>query len=158
MKPEVCCDQVSTEALLPFLLELLSENKAINMRVTGNSMMPLWRDRVDSVILKKPDTIKNLDVVLYVQDGGKAILHRIVKCRKEGYYIVGDNQMDIDGPIRPNQIKAVVTDFWRSGRLYSCKQWWCRFYAFVWGHCLMFRPVLLPLVRIGKCFVKRMKR
>ncbi|MBE7040990.1 MAG: hypothetical protein E7400_03380 [Ruminococcaceae bacterium] len=157
MKPKASFEQVSTEALLPFLLELLSENKAVNMTVTGNSMMPLWRDRVDSVILKKPDRIKNLDVVLYVQDNGQAILHRIIKCRKEGYYIVGDNQIDVDGPIRADQIKAVVTDFWRSGKLYSCRLWWCRLYAFVWGHGRAIRPVLLPLTRLGKGIVKRMK-
>ncbi len=157
MKPKASYEQVSTEALLPFLLELLSENKTINMTVTGNSMMPLWRDRIDSVVLKKPDTIKNLDVVLYVQDSGQAILHRIVKCRKEGYYIVGDNQTDVDGPIRPDQIKAVVTDFWRNGKLYSCKCLWCRFYSFVWGHGRILRPMLLPFVCLGKSIVKRMK-
>lgn len=157
MKPEASCEQIPTEVLLPFLLELLSENKAINMTVTGDSMMPLWRDRCDSVILKKPDKIKKFDVVLYVQDGGQAILHRIVKCKKDGYYIVGDNQTDVDGPIRAEQIKAVVTDFWRSGKKYSCKLWWCRLYGFVWGHCLTIRPALLPFVRLGKRFVKRMK-
>lgn len=155
MKPEASFQSVSTEALLPFLLELLSEGKSVNMTVTGNSMWPLFRHGKDSVVLSLPQRLRKFDVVLYVQESGKAILHRIVKCGKEGYMIVGDNQTELDGPIAPEQIKAVVTSFWRSGREYSLNLWWCRLYGFVWGHCRHIRPALIPLVEIGKRIVKK---
>ncbi len=157
MKPEASFQSVSTEALLPFLLELLSEGKSVNMTVTGNSMLPLFRHGMDSVVLALPQKLRKFDIVLYVQESGKVILHRIVKCGKEGYMIVGDNQTELDGPIAPEQIKAVVTSFWRSGREYSVKLWWCRLYGFIWGHCRLIRPVLIPFVRFGKNIVRKMR-
>ena len=72
--------------------------------------------------------------------------------------IVGDNQIALDGPIKPSQIKAVVPGFYRNGRYISCKTWWCRVYAFVWGYGRLFRRLLLPLVRFGGRIVKRMER
>ena len=157
MKPEASLQQVSAEALLPFLIELLSEGKTVNMTVTGNSMLPLFRSGIDSVILARPETIRKFDIVLYVQTSGKAILHRVVKCRRTGYMIVGDNQIELDGPIDRHQIKAVVTGFCRGGKVYSAKIWWSRLYGFVWGHGRLVRPLLLPLVRLGKYIVRRTK-
>lgn len=157
MKPNTSCEQVPTEFLLPFLEELLNEGKSVNMTVTGNSMMPLLRDRVDSVVLVRPEKIRKFDIVLYVQENGKAILHRIVKCRHAGYMIVGDNQFALDGPIGRNQIKATVPGFYRDGRYISCRTWWCRLYAFVWGYGRIFRRPLLPLVRFLGRIVKRME-
>lgn len=157
MKPEASFQTVSTEALLPFLLELLSEGKSVNMTVTGYSMMPLFRHGRDSVVLKLPEKLRKYDIVLYVQEDGKAILHRIVKCGKKGYMIVGDNQMELDGPIAPEQIKAVVTSFYHGGKEYSVTVWWYRLYSFIWGYCRLLRPLLLPFVRLGEKVIRKMR-
>ena len=158
MKPDVSHKQIPTEILLPFLKELLQNGKSVNMTVTGNSMLPLFRDKMDSVLLERPGIIKKFDIVLYVKEDGQAILHRIVKRRKDGYMIVGDNQIQLDGPIAPSQIVAVVTGFYRNKHFFSCTKWWCRLYGFVWGHLRLVRRPLIPLLYSGLRLMKRIER
>jgi len=99
MKPEANRQQVSTKTLMPFLEEMLQMGKQVRLTVTGDSMMPIWRNGVDSVILQKATIPKRFDVVLYTRPNGDVILHRIVRCMPEGYMIIGDNQTQVDGPI-----------------------------------------------------------
>ncbi len=146
MKPEVNLEQVSTELLLPFMKEMLSEGKTVRLTVTGNSMLPLLRNRTDSVFLVAPKKIKKYDIVFFERDNGEAILHRIVGKRKDGYVIVGDNQLVLEACIRPEQILGVVTAFTRSGRTFSVNKWWCRLYGAVWGFLRPVRRPLLPLI------------
>ncbi len=158
MKPKAIHEQVSVEMLLPFLKELLQEGKSVNLTVTGNSMMPLLRDRLDSVVLVKPESLKRFDIVLYEQQSGKVMLHRIVKCLKDGYMIVGDNQIEVDGPVEESRIVALVSGFNRNGQFIPCSKWWVRLYAFIWGHGRIFRNSIFPFVRIGGKVIKRLER
>ncbi len=158
MKPKVMQEQVPVELLLPFLKEMIAAGKSVNMTVTGNSMMPLLRDRRDSVVLVKPEKIKRFDIVLYIDLEDKVILHRIVKCGPSGYMIVGDNQLELDGPISPDRIVATVTGFNRNGRYFSCKKWWVRLYAWFWGYGRPVRNAIFPLVRMGGKLIKRLER
>ncbi len=155
MKPEVSQEQVPVELLLPFLQEMLKDGKTIKMTVTGNSMMPLLRDRKDSVHLASPESLKKYDIVLYTNQRGEVILHRIVKKTKAGYMIVGDNQIGLDGPIDDPQITAKVVGFDRDGKYFSCRLWWCRFYAFIWARVRPFRRQLLPILYAGGKIMKR---
>ncbi len=158
MKPEVSHEQVPVELLLPFLKEMLEAGKSVNLTVTGNSMMPLLRNRRDSVVLVRPEKIKQFDIVLYMNHEDKAILHRIIRCKPTGYMIVGDNQFQVDGPIKPEQIVAVVTGFNRNGKYVPCHTWWVRLYAFVWGYGRPLRNILFPFVRLGGKIIKRLER
>ena len=139
-------EQVSTELLLPFLKEMLQEGKTVQLTVTGNSMLPLLRNRKDTVFLTATDRIKKYDIAFYVRDNGEALMHRIVGKRKDGYIIVGDNQLELEGPIRPDQILAVVTAFTRNGRTFSVNKWWYKLYATLWGALRPIRKPLLPVV------------
>ena len=61
--------------------------------IVGDSMMPLLRNRRDMVrIIPAKGKLKKYDVPLYKRPGGKYVLHRIVKVRKNYYIICGDNR------------------------------------------------------------------
>lgn len=146
------------QMLLPFLDELLKDGKTIQLTVTGNSMMPLLRNRRDSVFLVSPDAVKTYDIVLFVRESGDAVLHRIVKRTKDGFMIVGDNQLALEGPVKPSQVLAVVSAFCRDGKVFSCRRWWCRLYGFLWGIARPIRRPLLPLVLFAARRIKRIER
>ncbi|MGN1059962.1 MAG: S24/S26 family peptidase [Clostridia bacterium] len=158
MKPNASHEQIEMRLLLPFFQELLAEGKKIRMTVTGTSMYPLLRDRQDSVLLSAGKQPRRYDIVLFVRDTGDAVLHRIVECRKEGFILLGDNQLEKEGPIRPEQIVAVVDGFYHGEHYVDCSTWWYRLYSVVWSRAGQIRRWLLPLViRCGRR-VKRMER
>ena len=48
-----------------FIEEGLKGGKDINLTVTGNSMYPLFKSRVDTVVLTVPKKIKKYDILFY---------------------------------------------------------------------------------------------
>lgn len=157
MKPKANLEQVSTKTLLPFLIEMLDLGKQVRLTVTGNSMLPLWLNGRDSVILQKVEAPKKYDVVLYRRHNGDVILHRIVRHTSEGYMILGDNQTQIDGPILPSDIIAAVTGFYRDKTYYSVNTWWHVLYCRIWVAVRPLRRILLPLARFVGRLIKHIE-
>ena len=158
MKPNATFEQLPAEVLIPFLIELVEAGKIVNLTVTGYSMMPLLRNEKDSVLLSKPEKLRLYDVVLYYDKDGKPILHRIVKKTPAGYMIVGDNQKTLDGPVAPEQIRAVAVGYYRDGIYFSASAPCCRIYGFLWGRFRRIRGCLYPFVVFGGRILKRMMR
>ncbi len=161
MKSNNSQTQVATSEFLSFVKELFSQNDGpttIRMTITGRSMMPLLRDRTDSVLLTNERVPRKYDIVFFQRTSGEAVLHRIIKIGAEGYQIVGDNELQPEGPIAPSQIVAVVKGFYRDGRYISCRRWWCRLYAVLWCRLLPLRRPLLPLVLKCGRLIKRLER
>lgn len=62
--------------------------------IVGDSMMPLLRNRRDTVkIVPVTGKLKKYDLPLYKRPSGKYVLHRIVKVKKDHYVICGDNRV-----------------------------------------------------------------
>lgn len=103
--------------------QLLSEGKNLNIKPQGYSMYPVFVPGRDEAIIE-PIQGKRLsrgDVVLYrrdkeVENGGILVLHRIWKVKPEGIYLVGDNQKEIEGPLRPDQMKGIMVAMNRKGK------------------------------------------
>jgi len=158
MKPEATLKQVSTKSLLPFLIEMLNMGKKVRLTVTGNSMLPLWHNGRDSVVLQKAEKPKKYDIVLYTRNNGDVILHRIVKKTPKGYMILGDNQTQIDGPVMPSQIIATATGFYRDQTYYSVNTWWYVLYSRIWVACRGLRRMLLPAARLTGRLIKHLEK
>lgn len=161
MKPEVTHEQIEMQLLLPFLKEMLAENKEIKMTVTGSSMFPLLRDRRDSVLLVRPERLQKYDIVLFIRTNGEAVLHRIIKITAKGLIMLGDNQYEKEGPIAPEQVIAVAKGFFRGEQYFSCKTAWYVLYTHLWGRAGVLRRFLRPFVLwCGRRLrpVKRMER
>lgn len=114
--------KLSLESLSPMLLDMLEQGMKVELVVTGNSMYPMLRHKRDSVILKKCDNykLKKGDITLYKRSNGQFVLHRIVKVNDSTYDFCGDNQHFIEKHIPKDNIIAVVKDFERNEKNYSC--------------------------------------
>ncbi|MBQ8640174.1 MAG: S24/S26 family peptidase [Lachnospiraceae bacterium] len=133
--------------------QLLDQGNTVSIKPQGHSMYPMFIPGRDEAILEKaePSRLKRGDVVLYRRDQGILVIHRIIRSTEEGFYLVGDNQHEIEGPLRPDQMKGVLTAFIRNGRYVSVRNPVYRAASHLW---LFLCPVRVPL----KNFVASWKR
>ena len=101
---------VDTREYVGMLKELTEEGKEVSMLVFGSSMAPFLIHARDMIYFKKPDReLQKGDIVFFRRKSGQFVMHRIWKIRPEGYYIVGDAQTQIEGPVKREQIFALIT-------------------------------------------------
>ena len=136
---------LETEAILPLIKETLKSGKKISVTVTGNSMMPLFSHRRDSVVLEKAFVYKPKDIVLYLREGEKPVLHRIIGKKEGRYSMCGDNQEVAEYPILEEQILGRVCEFERKGRKVQTDNIVYRIYSFIWCLSLKHRKYLMYL-------------
>lgn len=136
--------------------KLLLEGNTIQLHPQGYSMYPMFLPGRDEAIIspiRDSSELKRGDVVLYRRDGGILVLHRICKADESGFYLVGDNQTEVEGPLRPDQMKGVLSAFIRNGREISTDN---RIYRLASGIWLVLRPIrrwiTVPGARIMKLF------
>ena len=146
-----------SKALYEKIKPLLDEGQNLEIHPTGTSMFPLLESR-DSVLLKPLRDVckvKKNDILLYRRESGLLVLHRLCKVKEDGYYFVGDNQTEVEGPLQASALLAVTTDICRHGRWFSVKHPVYRFFSRLW---LLLRPVR-PLISrpIGSVY-RRIKR
>ena len=133
---------VNTREYVGVLRELTEEGREVSMLIAGSSMSPFLIHQRDMIYFQKPDReLKKGDMVFFQRDNGQFIMHRICKVKPEGYYIVGDAQTDIEGPVRREQIFAVITSVRRKGKTLRPGDFWWEFFEHVWRH-------MIPLHRI----------
>lgn len=124
---------VDTREYVSMLRELTEEGKEVSMVISGSSMSPFLIHARDLICFKKPDReLRRGDMVFYQRDSGQYVMHRICKVRPEGYYIVGDAQKEIEGPVRRDQIFALITKVRRKGKWMEPGDFWWEFFARVW--------------------------
>ena len=134
--------------LLPLIEESFRQGMTVTLGVTGNSMLPLFRDKRDSAILSAcdPQTLRRGDVPLYRRPDGRFILHRILKVEKDTFILAGDAQKEREFDLPKECVIAVMTGFIRKGKTVSCRSLPYRVYSALW---MWLRPVRPVLFRIG---------
>ena len=135
---------VDTREYVGMLKELTEEGREVSMLIAGSSMSPFLIHERDMIYFKKPDReLKKGDMVFFQRRSGQFIMHRIWKVRPEGYYIVGDAQTQIEGPVERDQIFARITKVRRKGKWLEPGDFWWEFFEHVWLHMIPFRHVLM---------------
>ena len=126
-----------------FITDSISKGQEVNLTVTGDSMYPLFKSRVDTVVLTMPKTLKKRDIAFYRRENGAYVLHRILKIKNDVLTIAGDNEMEKEYPVKKEQVIGVVKSFTRNKKSYSVTEPWYKLYSFIW--CLFFpiRPFML---------------
>lgn len=117
-------------------------------------MYPFFVPGRDAAIIEKvsTDTLKKGDVALYRRDGSILVLHRICRITQKGFYMVGDNQSEIEGPLRPDQIRGKMVAFERKGRRpVSVGQMQYRILSGIWLRLLPMRPIFWKI----SAFIKK---
>ncbi len=141
--------------------ELETRGKLIYPNV-GTSMMPLLRQRRDlMVITRRPEgRLKKHDAVLY-RRGGKYVLHRIVKVRRDDYVIRGDHQWRREYGVTDTQIIGVLSAVVRDGKEISVQDGkmrrsvhFRRMLYPLWAPALLFRQALGRIRRKLACHGK----
>ena len=130
----------------------MTENgKTVGMKIAGNSMVPFLVHERDYIYFKKPDRqLKKGDMVFFQRLDGAFVIHRICKVKPEGYYIVGDNQTVIEGPIKEDQIFALITQVKRKGKLIGPEDLCWKFFQNIWINMIPVRPLATKLYSIIK--------
>lgn len=136
---------------------VLEQGQEIQLKPQGYSMYPMIIPGRDEAIIRKADHagLKRGDVVLYRREGGILVLHRICKRKKDEFYMVGDNQREVEGPLKKEQIKGILTGFVRNGKYVSVKQPVYVLLSRLWLFLRPVRPLLSKSVHALKSlFIK----
>lgn len=135
--------------------DVFSCGSSMWITVTGMSMYPFLREGKDQVELYPAsyEQISYGDIVLIQRETGEFVLHRIIKKKSDCFYMVGDAQQWIEGPLRKNQLKAVVKKIKRQQRIINCNNPLLIVLVRIWILMLPFRYKLIKLnAKIKKLF------
>ena len=145
---------VDTREYVDVLRELTQEGREASMLVAGSSMNPFLIHYRDFIFFKKPDRpLRRGDMVFYQRETGQYVMHRILRVKPEGLYIVGDAQTEIEGPVKPEQVFAIVTRVKRKGKMIGPDDFWWKFFERVWIRMIPFRNFFCAAYARVKHFV-----
>lgn len=141
--------KVKAASLFPLISELFEHGKNSRIAVSGGSMYPFLRDRIDSVEFTKGsfEQLTVGDIVLIQRTDGRYVMHRIYRKKKDCFFMVGDAQQWIEGPLYPEQLLAVVTAIWRKDKRIACSNMSWRFLSRLWLYLRPFRNIILKAYR-----------
>ena len=119
---------------------MLMLGRTVQFTPIGSSMCPLFAPQRDQAIVAPVGDrrLKRGDVVLYRREQGILVLHRIWKVNRDGYYMVGDNQREVEGPLEREQVKGIMIAMVRKGKQFTTRNEWYRIFSSLW---LWLRPV-----------------
>lgn len=142
---------VNIHEYLPVLIDIIQTGKEVNLLITGNSMSPFLCHQRDTIIISKPDHhFYRGQIVFYIRDNGQYVMHRIHHISNDELFIVGDNQTDIEGPIRKEQVFGVINKVIRKDKLLTKGHFIWDFFEHIWIRIVPIRPYLIRLYGIIK--------
>ena len=143
---------VDTREYVSVLREIAEEGKVVSLRIAGSSMSPFLAHGRDYIYFTRPDReLRRGDMVFYQRRNGQYVMHRIWKKKEDGYYIVGDAQTDIEGPVLREQIFARIIKVKRKGKILEPGDFWWDFFEKVWIRLV---PVRRPAVALYSVFYR----
>ena len=137
---------VDTNEYVSVLRELAEEGRVVSMLIAGSSMSPFLCHNRDYIYFTRPDReLRRGDMVFYQRDAGQYVMHRIYKRNEEGYYMVGDAQTQIEGPLRRDQIFALIIQVKRKGKIIRPGDFWWEFFEHVWIRIIPLRKIMVKI-------------
>ena len=141
--------EVDTREYVAVLKDMVEQGHEVSMTVSGTSMEPFLLHNRDKIYFRKPDgTIKKGDMVFYQRETGAYVMHRVMKVKKQQYYMAGDHQTFLEGPIERQKIFAKIISVERAGVWLSENDRIWKFYAGCWRRLFFGRKVVNKLKRI----------
>lgn len=127
---------------------LLAQGHTIQIHPQGYSMYPLFLPGRDEAVVAplREHRFRRGDVLLYRREGSILVLHRVWRCQKDGLYMVGDHQSEVEGPLKEDCIRGILTGVVRNGHYFSAKHPVYRVLSDIW---LRLRPVRPYVLRVG---------
>ena len=148
---------VKAAELFSLTSEILAQGGHAWITVTGMSMYPFLREAIDSVELSKASfaSIKKGDIVLIKRMNGAFVLHRVFRKKKDCFYMVGDAQQSVEGPVLPEQLQAVVTKIKRKERTINCDNLLLRACVSLWMIVVPIRYKIFKVFRVSKKLIRK---
>ena len=121
--------------------------------LSGKSMRPTLKERVDTIVVKaKTGRLSYLDVALFKRDG-EYVLHRVVGVYEDGYLMRGDNCY-ADEWVDEKEVLGILMEFYHGEKRVSCSD---KAYLRKVKTRLFFYPFRLSFVHV-KAYVLRVFR
>lgn len=148
-----------TESIIPAtkwiaaIKPLLDDGLTLKISPSGQSMYPFLVGGRDEVLLRSAETkkLRRGDITLYSREDGLHVLHRVHHIKNNEYYMLGDAQTGIEGPIARNNIHAVAEAVvWRNTQI-SCNDFTLRVLIKAW---LFLRPLRPIIIQSRKALIK----
>ncbi|MBE6583834.1 MAG: hypothetical protein E7649_02455 [Ruminococcaceae bacterium] len=96
--------------------KILGEQGVYVSTTSGVSMVPMLRDRRDTIVIKPAkERLKKYDVALY-RRGDSYVLHRVIKVLPDSYVIRGDNCIKKEFGITDADILGKLVEFYRKDK------------------------------------------
>lgn len=152
-----------TESIIPAtewmaaIKPLLDDGLTLKISPSGLSMYPFLVGGRDVVLLRSAETkkLRRGDITLYSREDGLHVLHRIHHIKNNEYYMLGDAQTGIEGPIARKNIHAVAAAVvWRNTQI-GCNDFILRLLTQTW---LTIRPLRPVFIQSYKAFSKVFKK
>jgi len=130
-------------------IRLVNDGVSVTFPVNGRSMLPFIVGGRDSVILEKPNNLRNGDVVLALVEDERAkgkhyVIHRIVSVDDNRVILMGDGNLVLREHCDRGDVCAKVLQVLKpSGKRYSLDSFSSRMAAKAWFVLLPFRRYLL---------------
>ena len=103
------------------LEESLKQNGIYVTTTKGNSMNPMLVEGRDRVVIVPPKfPLKKYDVPVYRKQEHYT-MHRIVKVKKDGYIICGDNRISLEKDVKESDIVGVLEGFYQGDKYISAE-------------------------------------
>ena len=126
--------------------EVLASGGEFRLYPHGTSMLPLLRQGIDSVALRKLDRPpRKFDILFYKRQDGSYILHRVKEVTKEGIVLWGDNHTMLEYGITEKNIIGHAARIFRGETELDCQSLKYRAYLWLWQF-MKVRKLVLPTV------------
>lgn len=135
--------ETDSQTGLNYIKEALKSEAPVPLNVTGLSMMPLLKQRRDTVWLVSCDVdkIKKGDILLFERNNGKPVLHRVRKIENDLLIMNGD-ALSYSETIEKRQVVAYVKKIVRKGKTIDTGSKKLKAWNKLWNLTLHIRPIL----------------
>lgn len=133
--------------------------RAVSVPV-GKSMWPMLKNRKDHiVIVAVTRPLRRYDVPMYQRSKDRYVLHRIIKVKKDGGYVIcGDNLWRKEYDITDEQIVGVLAGFFKGERYIDCEtNSLYHAYVYIWRALYPVRSCILIAREYGSRIKRRIK-
>ena len=125
--------------------EVLSSGGEFRLYPHGTSMLPLLRQGIDSVALRRLDRPpQKYDILFYKRRDGSYILHRVKGVTSNGLIMWGDNHTMLECGITEENIIGYAARIFRGETELDCQSLRYRLYLWLWQFKAI-RRILLPI-------------
>jgi len=161
MSNSISDSQIPAEEWFKAIEPLLQDGYQFKICPAGTSMVPFLTGGRDEAVLSIPDDAykyKRNDIVLYKIENRLFVLHRICRVNKKGIYTLGDGNTGIEGPLKHDEILALVDYIIRKGKTIRSNDRKYIFLVNIWRFIRPFRPLVIKCYTAIRRFESSVKK